>query len=185
MKKGFNNLDRKILFWFNDTLKNKFLDKFMYLFTYMGGWFITTTFLGGLFIFGEGRTRLIGGEGLIALGISQSIVNIIKRALERERPYKILENINTFGFNLKDYSFPSGHTTAGFTIATVLSLNIPSFSILFYLIAITIGISRMYLGVHYPTDVAAGIILGTLTSIIVHFKLLIYIEKLMKYFGLI
>lgn len=185
MKKGFNNLDRKILFWFNDTLKNKFLDKFMYFFTYMGGWFITTTFLGGLFIFGKGKTRVIGGEGLIALGISQSIVNIIKRALERERPYKILENINTFGINLKDYSFPSGHTTAGFTIATILSLNIPSFSILFYLIAITIGISRMYLGVHYPTDVIAGIILGTVTSIIVHFKLLIYIEKFMKYFNLI
>ena len=185
MKKDFNNLDRKILFWFNDTLKNKFLDKFMYIFTYMGGWLVTTSFLGGLFLFGKGKTRLIGGEGLIALGISQSIVSIVKKILERERPYKILKSINTFGIELKDYSFPSGHTTAGFTIATILSLNIPSWSILFYLIALTVGISRMYLGVHYPTDVVAGIILGVLTSVIVHFKLLIHIEKLMKSLNLI
>ncbi len=185
MKKDFNNLDRKILFWFNDTLKNKFLDKFMYIFTYMGGWVITTSFLGGLFILGKGKARLIGGEGLIALSISQTIVSIIKKVLERERPYKILESINTFGIELKDYSFPSGHTTAGFTIATVLSFNIPSLSILFYLIALTIGISRMYLGVHYPTDVVAGMILGILTSTIVHFKLLTHIENLMKIFHLI
>ncbi len=171
MKKMFNKFDRKILFWFNNTIRNKFLDKFMYNFTHVGGWFITTSFSSLLFLFGKGKARSIGTECLMSLGISQIIVQIIKRILERERPYKILENINTFGIQLKDYSFPSGHTTAGFAIATILALNMASLAILFYLIALIIGISRMYLGVHYPSDVLAGIILGTSTSIIVHDKL--------------
>jgi len=57
---------------------------------------------------------------------------------------------------LKDYSFPSGHTSASFAIATTIAFNMPRLSIVAFILAFAIGISRIYLGVHYPTDVMAG-----------------------------
>lgn len=137
-----------------------------------------------LFAFGDSAIRLIGIEALVVLGISQIIVQGLKIGLGRERPYNMLNHLNTFGISLKDYSFPSGHTTASFSIATILVLNIPEVWPFAYLFAIIIGISRIYLAVHYPTDVAAGIVLGTGTSILVHHYLLPVIEGLAYSIGL-
>jgi undecaprenyl-diphosphatase len=60
----------------------------------------------------------------------------------------------------QNYSFPSTHATVAFALAYVLSREEPRLRVLFYLLAIAIGFSRMYLGVHYPSDVVAGAILG-------------------------
>jgi len=93
--------------------------------------------------------------------------------LARERPYNILQNINTFGIKLKDYSFPSGHTTASFSIATVLSLNIPQLMIPVLILALMVGVSRIYLAVHYPSDVLVGVILGIVSSFATHSSILV------------
>lgn len=177
-KNKFKSFDKRLLHWFNETIKCKSLDKFMYGVTNIGGAVFTTSFLLALVAFGKSKLRVIGLEALVSLSISQIFVQIFKKLLERERPYKILENINTFGINLKDYSFPSGHTTASFSIATTLALNIHQIAIPILIVAAIVGISRMYLGVHFPTDVIAGIVLGTTTSLIIHFQLLQYIRQL-------
>lgn len=178
-----NLFDRKLLNWFNETIKSSFLDKFMYVITYLGSAWFTTVFLSFLILFGKGKTRVVGIEGAMSISISQIIVQILKRSLGRERPYNVLKNINTFGIILKDYSFPSGHTTAGFSIAMTLALNYSYLIIPVLMLAVIVGISRMYLGVHYPTDVGAGIIIGTVPALFVHFKLLIYIEKILAFLG--
>lgn len=180
-----NKFDRKILSWFNSTIKSNFLDRFMYIITNLGsGWFSTTLFA-LLILFGKDKLRVVGVEGAVAISISQIIVQILKKSLGRQRPYNVLDNINTFGIILKDYSFPSGHTTAGFSIATILYLNYPYLVVPALLLAATVGISRMYLGVHYPTDVVAGIIIGTIPALFVHFKLSMYIKEILIYFQLI
>ncbi|HAE92557.1 MAG TPA: phosphatase PAP2 family protein [Tissierella sp.] len=137
-----------------------------------------------LIFIGSSHIRLMGFEALGALIISQVIVHALKRILSRERPYKIIEQLNTFGINLKDYSFPSGHTTASFSIATTIAFNIPKLTVLVFTIAIVVAVSRIYLGVHYPTDVAAGIFLGIGTALIVHFYLIEYIYTLVDNCGL-
>lgn len=185
MKKILKRFDDYLIELINSRIKNNFLDKFMYRVTDLGGAIFSTLFSLMLVLLGNDLIRLIGLEALAVLALSQIVVHSLKLLLSRERPYQIIEHLNTFGFNLKDYSFPSGHTTASFSIATVLALNIPSLSLLTFIIAGIIGVSRIYLGVHYPTDVAAGIILGVGSSILVHSFLLVHIEDLASYLGLI
>ncbi|SHH95264.1 phosphatase PAP2 family protein [Sporanaerobacter acetigenes] len=183
-KKRVKTFDKKLLHWFNDTIKNKFLDKFMYYITNLGGGWFTTGFMMSLFIFGKNKMRLIGLEGLASLTLSQIFVQILKRSLERERPFNRFDSVNRFNIVLKDYSFPSGHTTASFSIATVMALNFPYIAIPVLLIALLVGTSRMYLGVHYPTDVLAGIAVGVFSSLIVHFQLIDYLKRLMIFMKL-
>lgn len=185
MKNIFKSFDDYLIRLINARIKNDFLDKFMYRVTDLGGAIFSTVFSFVLVLFGNDTIRLIGFEALVVLALSQIVVQSLKLILSRERPYTIIEQLNTFGINLKDYSFPSGHTTASFSIATVLVLNIPSVFLLVYFLATIIGVSRIYLGVHYPTDVLAGIILGIGSSILVHMFLLLYIEEFAEILGLI
>jgi undecaprenyl-diphosphatase len=83
----------------------------------------------------------------------------------RQRPYSRLIGVNTFKLDLRDYSFPSGHTTAAFSVAVSFALVFPSIMIPLMLAALMVGLSRIYLGVHYPTDVVVGIIIGTVFAI--------------------
>lgn len=185
MKRFFKEFDDFFIYLINDRMKNRFLDRFMYRITDLGGAIASTIFALSLLILGNRDVRLIGLEALAVLGISQIIVQSIKLGLSRERPYKIIQHLNTFGIDLKDYSFPSGHTTASFSIAATLALNIPNIWIILYLLALLIGISRIYLGVHYPTDVLAGIVLGIGTSIVVHHFLLESIERVANTIGIV
>ena len=184
MKKQLKMFDDYFINLINSRMKNKYLDIFMYRVTDLGGAIFITMFTLGLVIFGSHENKLIGVEALLSLAISQIIVHSLKRIMSRERPYKIIEHLNTFGIDLSDYSFPSGHTTASFSLATTLALNLPKFTLIVILLASLIAISRIYLGVHYPTDVAAGLILGISSPIIVHLYLANFIEKLGVFIGI-
>jgi undecaprenyl-diphosphatase len=64
------------------------------------------------------------------------------------------------------HSFPSGHTTSSFACATILTAAAPRFGPLFYLLALAIGFSRIYDGVHYPLDVVGGAVLGVAIALL-------------------
>ena len=106
-------------------------------------------------------------RGLLALTVSHCIVQIIKRSISRARPYDKNNEIILCGIPLKDYSFPSGHTNAAFTVATAFSFTFPLLSVLFFSIAAIVAFSRVYLGFHYPTDVMIGSLIGTCSTIAV------------------
>ena len=99
-----------------------------------------------------------------ALGLNSVLTYSIKHAIDRQRPYKayptdFIALDNHTGGSL---SFPSGHTSLAFATATSLSLQYPKWFVIApsYLWAGYVGYSRMNLGVHYPSDVLAGAILG-------------------------
>lgn len=184
MRKLFSKFDIYFIELINNKIKNKYFDKFMFRVTDLGGAIFSTLFALVLILFGKGNIRFIGLEALAAMGFSQIIVQAGKRSLGRKRPYDTFSHLNTFGIVLKDYSFPSGHTTASFTIATTLALNISGAWLLVYILATIIGISRIYLAVHYPTDVLAGIIVGVGSSLIVHKYLLAYIRLFASAIGM-
>ena len=92
------------------------------------------------------------------------VVELIKMLIHRTRPYKKIENSRIVGSPARGSSFPSGHTSQSFFMATFL---LPYFHVNFfiglagYLLAFLVGITRIYVGMHYPRDVLGGAMLGT------------------------
>jgi undecaprenyl-diphosphatase len=158
--------DRKILYLLNHKIKCPMLDRWMPKVTHLGGaTFTVSLFILLLFIINSKRFVL---EGLISLTVSHLLVQVIKRSFTRPRPYMVDENINIFHNPLKDYSFPSGHTTAIFSLTTTISLALPWLACLLYVLAVIVGLSRIYLGLHYPVDVGIGAIIGFIFAVAVH-----------------
>ena len=85
---------------------------------------------------------------------------LLKNIVSRIRPYDLKQDIELLIKRLSDYSFPSGHTLASFEAATVLMIKDKRLGIPALILAILIAFSRIYLYVHYPSDVLAGILFG-------------------------
>lgn len=160
--------DTSILMIFNSSIKCKILDIFMPIVTYVGSAVFGILFCAISTIYF--KTRVFGMEVTGALLISSLVARFIKVHVSRIRPYVTLQNLYIRKIGIDNYSFPSGHTTATFSIAVMIALNIPTLGIFSMLIAITVGVSRMYLGVHYPSDVLVGMLLGTVTSLCIYFS---------------
>lgn len=164
--KAINNGDHYILYVINKRIKCSLLDRIMPKITHLGS--LTASIIISLIMIGLDYLRILtaGLSVVISLIISQIIIHSIKIIVNRPRPNKVLTDINTFQIKLYNYSFPSGHTTAIFAISMTLSLLIASSVITLALIfiATVVGVSRIYIGVHYPTDVMIGATIGFCTS---------------------
>lgn len=162
--------DEYILRIFNRSIKCKPLDFLMPAATYMGSTFFVTLFCIITTFTSNPNIHSAGIKSTVALIVSGIISHFLKVSISRIRPFLKLENLNIKKIGIDKYSFPSGHTTAAFSLSVMMSLCFPVHSIVYILLACIVGISRMYLGVHYPSDVLAGTLIGTLSSItIFHF----------------
>jgi membrane-associated phospholipid phosphatase len=118
----------------------------------------------------EGNTAALM---LLSEVTSGAVVFGLKNIIKRERPYATLKNVH---FNKNNsptdrYSFPSGHTATAFSIATILTLRYPDEPFVIagsFLYAGFVGYGRMYLGVHYLTDVFTGMLIGAGSSALMY-----------------
>lgn len=164
------SFDLPILDWIQANLANPFLDKAMPYITMLGDAGIFWMVVAALLAFTK-KYRKIGFGMAFAMAMGLLVCNIILKPLVgRIRPYDFQETlgvtINLLIEKQHDFSFPSGHTIASFEACTVMMLGSRKLGIPATLLAILIAFSRLYLYVHYPTDVIASVILGTLFGVL-------------------
>ncbi len=128
-------------------------------------------------ISGDRTTFDNGFKSGIAITATVTTYTLLKYIVHRERPYDSYPDIIKRS-NESTPSFPSGHTSSAFCTATTLSLMYPKWFVIVsaYSWASMVAYSRMYLGMHYPSDVFAGAILGIGTSLLT-FKFYKWVEK--------
>lgn len=102
---------------------------------------------------------------LLAYALELPIYVVLKNLFKRQRPCDLLHNFNAHLTPSDKFSLPSGHTAAAFLMASLIAHFYPSVSLLVYTWACLIGLSRVLLGVHYPTDILAGAALGLSISL--------------------
>ena len=91
---------------------------------------------------------------------ADGVANLLKATTNRTRPYNTMRHIHILIARPSSGSLPSQHTTTAFAGATLLSFLWPKGTPVFFIAAVLIGFSRLYVGVHYPTDVLAGAVIG-------------------------
>ncbi len=161
-------MDFGILYALNG-IHSEILDKIMVGITYLGEKGIFWIALSIILLF-NAKTRKCGIFMLISMIIGLIVGNgLLKNIVARQRPCWIDDTIKLLVANPKDFSFPSGHTLASFEAAISILLFNKKWGIVATIVAIMIGFSRLYLFVHFPTDVLAGAVLGTIIAILVHF----------------
>lgn len=109
--------------------------------------------------------RMAGWQCATGLAATAVLATGIKLAARRERPYTTYKDIIPYRYDLS-YSMPSGHTSTAFSVATSLSLQLPKWYVIApaMLWAGSVGYSRLYLGMHYPSDVFVAAIVGAGSS---------------------
>ena len=159
--------DSSILLWIQDHVRVGFLTPIMQVITHLGDkgafWILLTL---ALLIYPNRKTRRLGVFCACSMVVGLIVTNlIIKNWVARVRPYDIdhplFKDLVLIVGAEHDYSFPSGHTTNSLACAWVLFRRAPKkYGVTALVLAILISLSRLYVGVHYPTDVLGGAVIG-------------------------
>ncbi len=153
-----NQWDNAVFYFINQGCGRSFFDGLMLVATCLGSTeFLLFVAIGALF-FMKKEIRKFGFLLLLGLFASTELVTALKVWFARPRPFLVLPHVHLF-LPESGFSFPSGHTTNAFFVATLIFFTAKR-PFIFYALAILVGISRIYLGLHFPSDVVGGVVLG-------------------------
>lgn len=160
------NIDFSILIWIQENIRCAFLDVVLPFITRLCNNGEIWILIGVVLLFFK-KYRKFGVFVLVGMLLGSLIGNeILKPIIARPRPCHIYEMLPEMLVDIpKSYSFPSGHTTSSVISATVLIMANKKFSFFAVPLAFLIAFSRMYLFVHFPTDILGGIVLGVLIGL--------------------
>jgi undecaprenyl-diphosphatase len=179
-------IDLVIFYFFNHSLSAPFLDKFFSLITNVNNWYIAYAILLLISIIKGGRKGRIAAIGvLILITITDQVSHqIVKEIFHRLRPCIVLSDaIIPLGCN-GTFSFPSNHAFNNFAAAVFIYKFFPKLKWALFITAVLISLSRVYLGLHYPSDILGGavfgIVFGYLFALLVQWLDSIYLMKIIR-----
>ena len=168
------NFDFLILDFINEYIKNPFFDFLMPKITALGNggfiWILCSAILLAIPKYRKSGVALLFG---LALGLLFGNM-ILKPLVARARPFELIDGIELLIAAPLDFSFPSGHTLSSATAAIVLTMTNRRFGYVAIPLAVLISFSRLYLYVHFPTDILGAFVLSAIISVIVY---LIFFRK--------
>jgi membrane-associated phospholipid phosphatase len=159
-------LDARVFTLFNMRGYPMWLDRFMWFATQLGNMLTAFILAFLLFILDYRRLSIAVVFGTLTLWL---LVETIKALADRARPFLVLEATRVVGLREKGDSFPSGHTTQIFFLATLFIHHFQlgmGVSVALYVVAALVGFTRIYVGAHYPRDVIAGLVLGSVWGLL-------------------
>ena len=162
--------DGQLLLWLKETFSHPVLDEIMIFVSSLGNKGKIWIAIGLLFLLLGFKNKKWVNRGflvLFSLGANFLACNLVLKPLfDRTRPYYVLDYTPLIP-PVGDPSFPSGHTSASFAAATAIYAINKKWGVAAYLFAAVMGFSRLYLGVHFPTDVLAGALVGTAAAMLI------------------
>jgi undecaprenyl-diphosphatase len=160
-------LDTKLFYVINHTLANWLFDILMPIITNQKVWLIPLVLLClGLVIWGKRRARLAVLIALLSVGSADLIcAQLLKPLVQRPRPSHVLADVRLLVGKGGRRSFPSNHAANITAAMAVLIYFYRRYQYTFGAVALLVSFSRIYVGVHYPLDVLAGIGIGVLCSL--------------------
>ena len=162
-------LEFKVLDFIQEFLRCSFFDFLMPKITALGNggiiWIIAALVLLATKKYRRGGLAL--AVGLIAVLLIGNIT--LKPLIARTRPFDLVENIELLVAAPTDFSFPSGHTLSSVVAAAILTMTDKRFGYVAIPLAVLIAFSRLYLYVHFLTDILGGVLVGAVISIVIYF----------------
>jgi len=158
------NLDSRLCVIVSTYTGKRYLDKSMYYITRSGDGplYAIVALLMLIFAFDTGFLFLVAGS--LAFVIEIVIQKLIKHKVKRQRPGASVKGIRFLVSPPDQFSFPSGHTAGAFIMGVLTLYFFPFLTIPVFMWAGLMGFSRIYNGVHFPTDVFAGALLGIVSA---------------------
>ncbi len=156
------SIDLNIFYFINHSLSNPVFDNFFATITNVKNWYIAYIILWSIAFFKGGRIGKIAAIGAIFVIAFSDQLNstLLKNLFERVRPCNALTDVNSLLGCSGSYSFPSSHAVNNFAIAVFFYRLFPKLKWILLISVALIAFSRPYVGVHYPSDILAGAVLG-------------------------
>lgn len=158
-------IDWSIFVFINHGMRTALLDYPMVFFTLLGYGHVLALVVGVvLYLYDRRRFWQNFIFFIIAGMVGGIVIQLLKFVIGRPRPLAALNEVRVLLTPLRENSFPSGHTQAIFTAAVFFIKEIKKYRAVFWGIAVAVGLSRIYVGVHYPSDVLIGALVGILVT---------------------
>lgn len=168
MPELIQQVDERVLLWITQNLRIPALNEILTFYTNLGN--AGLLFIAAAIVLVCFRaTRRAGASAGVGMLLGFLITNLtIKPLISRARPWVVLEGLETLATSGDPNSFPSGHTCSAFAFGVAVAAVLPwKWAKAAALIAAALmGFSRLYVGVHFPSDVLAGAIIGTLCGLL-------------------